>query len=326
LPAERAKFFFVWLLKPFYSNDKQYWKVVLLCFMAASTFWFLNALNKTYTNIRTSYPLRFVYDEKKLIPLEPLPEHVQINVSGKGWKLLRKSLMLDVRPAEIMVFSLPRQPYLTGSALRPTISGVLDGLQLNFVLTDTVHFNFDRRITRKIPLAVDSARIKTAGNMVIASPIAITPDSVAFDGPASIVNKFPSPFPVKLPITNIDRSFKRFVPLEYSNDALVKASIPEVEVSFAVSPLIWEEKMLTPVLKNAPADSLLQLFPPLVSIRYGYRQSNAAAITPEQFEVTLNYAHLNPVDSTVAVELTRKPAQVHQAIVQPTRIKIKSLP
>ena len=290
--------------------------------MAAATFWFLNALNKTYTNIRTSYPISFVYDEAKLIPLKPLPEQVDINVSGKGWKLLRKSLMLNVRPAEIIVYSLPRQPYLTGSALRPSISGVLDGLQLNFVLTDTIHFSFDRRITRKIPLTVDSAAIKTAENTVIASPIAITPDSVVFNGPASIVSKYPEPFPVKLPITNIDRSFKRFMPLEYSNNSLVKANVPEVEVSFAVSPLIWEEKMVTPVVTNAPEGAQLQLRPPLVSIRYGYRQSNAAAITPEQFGMTLNYANLNPADSTVAVEVTRKPVQVHQFVIKPNRIKI----
>lgn len=326
MPAERAKFFILWLLKPFYSNDKQYWKVVLLCLMAASTFWFLNALNKNYTNIRTSYPIRFVYDEKKLIPLEPLPEQIEINVSGKGWKLLRKSLLLDLRPAEILIYSLPRQPYLTGSALRPSVSGVLDGLQLNFVLTDTVRFNFDRRIIRKIPLAVDSAGIKTTENMVIASPIAITPDTVVFDGPASLVNKFPAPYPVKLPITNIDRSFKRFVPVEYSNTSLIKASVPEVEVSFAVSPLIWEDKMLKPVVINAPANPGLQLLPPLVSIRYGYRQSNAATITPDQFEVTLNYAKFNPADSTVGVELTRKPAQVHEVLVQPTRVKLIPVP
>ncbi|WP_146895664.1 hypothetical protein [Adhaeribacter aerolatus] len=310
------------MLKPFYSNDKQYWKVVLLCFMAAATFWFLNALNKTYTNIRTSYPIQFVYDEKKLIPLKPLPEEVDINVTGKGWKMLRKSLMLNVRPAEIMVYSLPRQSYLTGSALRPSISGVLDGLQLNFVLTDTIHFRFDRRLRRKIPLAVDSAAIKTAANTVIASPIAITPDSIVFDGPASMVSKLPSPFQVKLPITNIDRSFKRFVPVEFGNSDLVKANVPEVEVSFAVSPLIWEEKMVVPVVLNAPEGAPLQLQPPLVSIRYGYRQSNAAAITPEQFGLTLNYANLNPVDSTVAVEVARKPVQVHQLILKPNRVKI----
>lgn len=111
----------------------------------------LNALNKTYTNIRTTYPLAFVYDEEKYIPLLPLPEEIEINVSGKGWKLLRKSLMLDVRPAEIHIQTIPRQDFLTGQALRPNVAGVLDGLQLNFIFTDTIAYKFDRRIRRKIP-------------------------------------------------------------------------------------------------------------------------------------------------------------------------------
>lgn len=322
MPAQGAKNFILWLLKPFYSNDRQYWKVVLLCFTVASIFWLLNALNKNYNNIRTTYPLRFVYNEEKYIPLKPLPQEIDINVSGKGWKLLRKFLQLNVRPAEIVLLSLPQQPYLPGSALRQNIATVLDGLQLNFVFTDTVHFKLDRRLRRKIPLAVDSTTIKTAENVVIASPIAITPDSILFDGPASIVSRFSSPFPVKLPITDIDRSFKRYVPVEYSHPALVKASVPEVEVSFAVSPLIWDEKALVPVVVNAPENVGLILQPGTVTVRYAYRQSNAAAITADQFEASLNYLKLNPTDSTVAVDISRRPVQVHRLQVQPSKVKV----
>lgn len=322
MPDKGAKDFVLWFLKPFYSNDRQYWKVVLLCFTVASIFWLLNALNKSYSNIRTTYPLRFVYNEEQYVPLKPLPQEIDINVSGKGWKLLRKYLHLDVRPAEIVFLSLPRQPYLPGSALRQNISAVLDGLQLNFVFTDTIHFKMDRRLRRKIPFAVDSTTLKTAENVVIASPIEITPDSVVFDGPASIVSKLPSPYPVKLPITDIDRSFKRFVPLEYSHPELVKASVQEVDVSFAVSPLIWDEKSLVPVVVNAPENVSLILQPGTVTVRYAYRESNAAAITADQFEASLNYLNLNPADSTVAVEISRKPVQVHRLQQQPARIKV----
>lgn len=322
MPVNGAKDFVLWFLKPFYSNDRQYWKVVLLCFTVASIFWLLNALNKSYTNIRTTYPLRFVYNEEKYVPLKPLPQEIDINVSGKGWKLLRKYLHLDVRPAEIVFLSLPRQPYLPGPALRQNISAVLDGLQLNFVFTDTIHFKMDRRLRRKIAFAVDSTTIKTADNVVIASPIEITPDSVVFDGPASIVSKLPSPFPVKLPITDIDRSFKRYVPVAYSHTDLVKASVQEVDVSFAVSPLIWDEKSLVPVILNAPEGVILTLQPANVTVRYAYRESNAAAITPDQFEATLNYLNLNPTDSTVAVEISRTPVQVHRLQLQPAKIKV----
>ena len=246
MPIASTKNFLLWFIRPFFSRDKQYWKVVLLCLAAASTFWLLNALNKNYTNIRTNYPLTFVYNPEKFIPLKPLPEEIEINVSGKGWKLLRKYLMLDVRPAEIIIQSLPRRNYLHGSALRPQLASVLDGLQLNFVVTDTVHFSFDRRIKRRLALHLDSAAIKTAEDVYIASPVVVAPDSVLFDGPASIVGKFPAPFPISLPPSTLDRSFNRFIPLEYPNKSLVTASVPDVEVSVAVSPLLWQQSTITP--------------------------------------------------------------------------------
>lgn len=325
MPATRAKTFLLWLLRPFYSRDRQYWKVVLLCFTAATTFWLLNALNKTYTNIRTTYPIAFVYNEEKYIPLNPLPEKIEINVSGKGWKLLRKSLMLDVRPAEIHILAVPRQDFLTGPDLRPAVTGVLDGLQLNFIFTDTIFFKFDRRLRRKIPLAVDSARINTAPNAFIASPVLITPDSVLFDGPASIVSKLPSPFMIDLPLDNLDRSFKRFVPLEYPQKSLVKANISDVEVSFAISPLSWQETMLTPDFKNFPDTLQFKLEPAAVKLRYGFAPGSLTRIHPEQFKVALDYTQLNPKDSTVGVVLMQKPTAVRKLVIEPTRVKLQPL-
>lgn len=295
---------------------------MLLCFTAATTFWLLNALNKTYTNIRTTYPLAFVYNEEKYIPLNPLPDEIEINVSGKGWKLLRKSLMLDVRPAEILIQSIPRQDYLTGPALRSNVASVLDGLQLNFIFTDTIAFKFDRRIRRKIPLVVDSAAIVTAPNAFIASPVLVTPDSVLFDGPASIVGKLSEPFPVKLPVTNLDRSFKRFVPVDYPHKSLVTASISDVEVSFAISPLSWREVSLTPGRQNFP-DSLLNPVTETVTVRYGYAPGYAARISPDQFAVNLDYSQFNPKDSTVAVVVTQKPPLVRKVTVEPKRVKLQ---
>lgn len=298
---------------------------MLLCFTAATTFWLLNALNKTYTNIRTTYPLAFVYNEEEYIPLGPLPEKVEINVSGKGWKLLRKSLMLDVRPAEIHIRTLPKQDFLTGPALRPSVASVLDGLQLNFVFTDTIAFKFDRRIRRKIPLVVDSAGIVTAPNAFIASPILITPDSVLFDGPASMVGKLPSPFPIKLPVNNLDRSFKRFVPVEYPHKSLVKASVPDVEVSFAVSPLSWQELALAPGRQHFPDSLQVRPEPAAVTLRYGFAPGHAARISADQFAAVLDFTQYNPKDSTVAVVVTQKPAVVKKVIVEPKRVKLKAL-
>jgi len=326
VPVANTKNFLLWLVRPFYSRDKQYWKVVLLCLAAASTFWLLNALNKNYTNIRTNYPLSFIYNPEKFISLKPLPEEIEINVSGKGWKLLRKYLKLNVRPAEIIIQSLPRRDYLPGSVLRPQVAGVLDGLQLNFIVTDTVHFSFDRRIKRQVALRVDSAAIKTADNVFIASPVVVAPDSVLFDGPASIVREFPAPFPVDLPPAALDRSFNRFIPLDYPNKSLVTASVTDVEVSVAISPLIWQQVTVRPLIRNAPAEAPLLLQPATVTIHCGYGQNNAAPLTPDQFEAVVDYGTFNFADSTAAVELTRKPVFVKRVTLEPRRIKLQPTP
>lgn len=321
MPAQRTKLFFSWLLKPFFS-DQQYWRVVLLCFVVATTFWLLNALNKNYTNIRTTYPLRFVYDDEKYIPVKPLPEVLDISVSGKGWKLLRKYLILNVRPADIVIQRIPTQNYLTGNALRPNISGVLDGLELNYIFTDTVYFEFDRRVRRKIPLGVDSAKIKTSANTAIVSPIVITPDSVIFDGPAHLVDKMPSPFLITLPDAEIDRSYKRFVPLEYAHKPLVLANAIEAEVNFAVSPIKWQQLAVQPVAKSANSGEPITLPPTLVMVKYGTEKNSRTTFTPEQFEVKALLESFNARDSTVAVKLTRKPVQVKKVVLVPDKIKI----
>jgi len=326
LPVANTKNFLLWLVRPFYSRDKQYWKVVLMCLAAASTFWLLNALNKNYTNIRTNYPLTFVYNPKNFIPLKPLPEEIEINVSGKGWKLLRKYLMLNVRPAEIIIQSLPPRDYLQGSALRPQLAGVLDGLQLNFVVTDTVHFSFDRRIKRQVALRVDSAAIKTAENVFIASPVVVAPDSVLFEGPASIVSEFPAPFPISLPPDALDRSFNRFIPLDYPSKSLVTASVTDVEVSVAISPLTWQQVIVTPIIRNQPTATPFLLQPATVTIRFGHGQNNAAPITPDQFEVAVDYTTFNPADSTATVALIRKPVYVKNVTLEPKTVKMHPAP
>ncbi|MDX5346013.1 MAG: hypothetical protein LPJ89_03095, partial [Hymenobacteraceae bacterium] len=46
-------------------------------------------------------------------------------VTGKGWKLLRKSLIVDVKQADLYLRNLPYAKYIAVPALRPAISNAL---------------------------------------------------------------------------------------------------------------------------------------------------------------------------------------------------------
>lgn len=321
MPFEKAKNIALWFLRPFRPRTKQYWRVVLLCFVAASTFWLLNALNKSYS-AQTTYPIRFVYNNKKLVPVQPLPEEVTINVTGKGWKLLRKSLRLEVQPAEIYIRNLPRNNYLLGSAMRPSLVNALNGLQLNFVTTDTVHFNFDERIKRTVALKLEPQQKIVADRHALVGPIIIRPDSVTFLGPSSVVDSLPSPFLLRLPDQNLTESSQVSVPINYGNRPLVTANIAQAVVSVNVKNLLQEERQLLAELINVPVGREVNLQPPFLLVRYQLLEDSAALLNRDAFKAVLDYSKYNPQDSTLVPELVQKPPGVRHIRLLPTRVKV----
>ncbi|MDX5438782.1 MAG: hypothetical protein LPK03_16395 [Pontibacter sp.] len=300
----------------------QYWRVVVLCFVAASTFWLLNALNKSYST-QTSYPIRFVYDESELVPISPLPEEVSINVTGKGWKLLRKSLRLEVQPAEIYIRDLPRNNYLLGSALRPALVNALDGLQLNFVVTDTIYFNFDPVVQKQIALRVDPAQKLTDNQHTVMGPVRVMPDSITFTGPSSLIDSLPDPFLLRLPEQNITSPSKVPVPINYDYKSLVEANVEEAQVIVNVKALVPEERQVLPELINVPEEVALNLRPPIAVVRYQLLQDSVPLLNREAFKVVLDYKKFNPIDSTLVPELVQQPRGIRNVQVWPNRIKVQ---
>ncbi|RNI26848.1 hypothetical protein EFB08_10230 [Rufibacter latericius] len=297
----------------------------MLCFFTASTFWLLNALNKSYTT-QVSYPIQFKYNPKALVPVKPLPEEVIINVTGKGWKLLRKNLFFNIKPAELTIRGLPNLKRLPGQALRPAISNVLDGLNLNFVVTDTISFDFDRLVTRKFPLAIDTTQVKPVPGYVFQGPVKILPDSVTFTGPELILNQFPNPFLLDLPEQKFAAPFKGDVPLTHDYTSLVKADVSEAEVQFNVISLERKEVTVQPVLQNFPAGHNLRLVNGPLVLSYSYLPRYRDSIRVEQFQVALDFQKFNAADSSIVPTILQKGAHVRQVTVLPGKVQISLTP
>ncbi|GHA63883.1 YbbR-like domain-containing protein [Pontibacter akesuensis] len=293
----------------------------MFCFLAASTFWLLNALNKSYST-QTTYPIRFVYDSNQLVPIKPLPEEVSINVTGRGWKLLRKSLMLEVQPAEIYIRNLPRNNFILGSALRPALVNVLDGLELNFVVTDSINFDFDPKIQKRVALRLDPTQTLTNNQHVIVGPVSISPDSLTLTGPASLIDSLPDPFLLRLPDQALTAPADVAVPINYDYKSLVSSDVEEARVKVNVKALVPEERQVLPQLINVPERQALNLRPPIMVVRYQVLQDSVALLNREAFKVVLDYKKFNPIDSTLVPELVQKPRGIRNVRVWPERIKV----
>lgn len=221
----------------FLRFNKRNWKAVVLCLFAATIFWFFNALNKNHS-ANINFPLAFEYNHESYIPVKPLPEHIRMNVSGIGWDLFRKSSGLKVPPLIIPLERPSDIKKIVGSTLPALFSNQLTGLQINFVLTDTVFVDLDERVRRRIAVKIDSIDKYIHPDFGLVNEISVKPDTVWLDGPKRVINALQQEMKISLPQRNINKNFKEEVEIVFQNNELVNRQPPIIEVSFEVEKLI----------------------------------------------------------------------------------------
>ena len=235
----------------FLRFNKKNWKAVVLCLFAATVFWFFNALNKNYS-ANISFPLTFDYDQEKYVPVKSLPSSLRINVSGLGWDLFRKSSGLKVPPLVIPLDRPTEIRKIVGSTLPALFATQLEGLQINFVLTDTVYVDIDERIKKQLILQIDSIRKYIHPDYGVLGQVKIQPDSIWVEGPKSVVNALQEKLSIKLPNKNIARDFKEEIEISFAYDHTVKRDPPVASISFEVEKLVEVQNRIEFILENVP--------------------------------------------------------------------------
>ncbi|MCC2545811.1 hypothetical protein LJY25_05095 [Hymenobacter sp. BT175] len=302
MPLARASRLTHRIFGRFYGQQRTYWRAIAACFLAASTFWLLNALNKVYTTPIT-YPLQWRYDATRYIPVAPLPREVAVNVTGRGWKLLRRSLLLDVRPAEVWLPRPLSTRFVTSPALQPGLQAAMEGLQLNYILTDTVPVRFDRLVTRRLPLGLSPA----ADGSALPYAARFVPATVAFRGPAGVVNALASPYPVHLPVA-APGSTNGSINVPIGGPDLVGTDVQAVNVRLRPRPLINVPMQVVPELRDFPPGREYRLQPATVRVNLQCFPEDTARLDRQQVRVVLHYGQFGSSDSSVRPVLARKPA------------------
>ncbi|MBT1697231.1 hypothetical protein KK083_10115 [Fulvivirgaceae bacterium PWU4] len=248
--------------------NRRNWKAVVLCVFAATVFWFFNALNKTYTT-NINFPLRFDYDHEEFVPVRALPAQVRINVTGNGWELFKRSTGVKIAPLEIPLERPSEVKKIVGSNLPMFFSNQVEGLEINFVLTDTIYIDLEPKAGRWVKLAMDSLQFNLKDGYGVASEISITPDSVYLEGPERIVSRFDNPVLLKLRHRNIDENFSDEVELDIPSSDVIKRDPPTVSVKFNVERMVQLKDSLLITAENVPSTVSIvekRLIPVTVSV------------------------------------------------------------
>jgi hypothetical protein len=221
------------IINPFFKDRGGNFRAVLLCVFAATVFWFLNALGKVYST-RLSYPIKFEFTDPEAMAISKLPEVVEMNVSGSGWTLLRRNYWPIAKPLIYRLEDPLKTQFITSRRLQPVLSEQLKGLKINYMVKDTIPLIFDRKIKRKLSLALDSSTVRLLQPGQIFQ-VDISPDTVILEGPETLLEKIPDPLLLELS-GQIRDGFNDEVEILKNLSSFVTMSKRRARVSFLILP------------------------------------------------------------------------------------------
>ncbi|MFC3416796.1 YbbR-like domain-containing protein [Algoriphagus hitonicola] len=300
-------------------------KVVVLCVAAATTFWILNALNKDdYTTI-VDFPIEFIFDQEDYMAVKPLPESVQIEISGNGWDLLRKYFNVNNTPFSIELDRPANSDYILASDLKRTFSEFITPTQLISIVDDSIHYEIDPIQTVKLIPVLDSTSFTLANNFRILEEPAFEPSQITVTGPQSIIELFEGEFPVNLDENRLQDDLTKNVELSVSKELeeFIKIEEETVAVSLDLVAFLEGNKRLKIKKINFPRTVTLEEEEPLIMMYYLVDERETEELKELEFEAVLDFAKRNRQDSTIDVQVRPMPPFLDQVRIEPSILRLK---
>lgn len=286
--------------------DKTNWKVVVLCAIAATVFWFFNALNKEHT-ATIAYPLEFRYDQARFISVKSLPTQVSLNITGSGWDLLRKSLGFKILPIQIALEKPSETFKIPPASILPLAVAQIGQTKINHVANDTLFLKIEPRKQKKLKLAVNPRQLRFELGFGISSQIKISPDSVWIEGPKSLVESLSDSLVLPFPPARISQHVKTEIDLNTDASLAATFNPASATVSFAVDELRDITKQVKVVV--LPATPFRhQVSDDSVRLRLRLPASQRSAVNQLGFVALIDLREVEPGVSKVAPAIKGLPA------------------
>lgn len=309
------------IFRYFIPAFKKNWKVVLLSVFGATTFWFFNAMSKNY-NARLDYPVNYVFGRDSVVVVEPLQDKVKIHVQSGGWNLLRKTFRVNATPINIPLENPTDIRYLTRGSLIPMIREQLDGLELTYLVTDTLFFHIEKKVTKTLPVVVDSLQVPLADNHRMVSPIVSSTDSVKITGPSSFMAILPPQMTVRWNEADISSDYDEDLRFNLLRDELMLTEPAEVRVSFDVDQFVDKSLSIPVESLNFPEDSSVYPVSDNIEVHFIVNENEEDEVTETDFHVIMDWTLSNPADTTISPFLINAHEKALDIILIPDKIKL----
>jgi len=300
-------------------------KVAALCFLAASTFWLLNALNKDNYVTVVDYPIEIVYDEENYMAVAEVPNKIKIEINGNGWDLLRKFFHIQDTPFIIEIKNPAAKKFILGSEITRDLAENISPTNLMAVLTDSIHFKIDKIISKKVTIKIDTTANTLAKNIRMISDIEVDPATIVIQGASSIHEQLGGNLNLGIPDEKINQNYDKLLPINLPKilEPYLSLNTENVKVSFKVVQLLEGNKRVKLKLLNFPKNVTLTQEISTVMMSYIIDERKVEDLKNIEFEAVLNYNNRIKEDSTINIQITPKPLFLENIKIEPETFKLK---
>lgn len=290
--------------------------VFLVCLVLASFLWFLNALEKHYTD-HITVPVNYVNLPKNKELTGKLPKRLDLTVDAYGYTLLQHKLSLALSPVSLDVNELTNN-YLEGKLMsKYTVSlnghkeeiakQISSEIGIISIRPDSISFNVSSIIEKLVEVrpVVDFTFAK---EFILQKPPVVNPEFILVRGPQEILDTLKFIYTKPIELKRLSHTVKRDVGLVILPE--VKSEVSEVTVQIDVEQYT-EAKFDIPILIiNQPDSLIIKTFPSKVKVtcRVGLSQYNK--LNNNSFRAVVDYSHRSIAISKLRVILDKAPQTV----------------
>ena len=315
-----------YIKRVYFKNDKRV-VAYLLCVSIATGFWFLNALNKTYT-VKMVVPVSYINLPNNKTLNNQLPDKLYLTIKAHGFNILRHQVSFLFIPFEFNVkemtnnrmmeskknsFAFPARQFLT--ELSNQFSNEMDILNMS---PDTLFFKFGQ-MGHKLVKVKPRVSITLKKQYQISGDIKTSPDSVMVNGTQSVLDT----------LHFVTTNFQRFNSVD--QHIKVEASLSKIkEVFFDTQKVVinipveeyTEAQLSVPiVVKHKSSTVNIKLFPEKVKVTFQVGLSRFLDIRPEDFKLSVSFSDISEGKQRLKVTTESIPKYLDDLKITPEEIE-----
>ena len=290
--------------------------VFIVCLALASFLWFLNALEKPYTD-HIAVPVKYTNLPINKELTGKLPEKLDLTVDALGYSLLRLKFSLALSPILIDVNELSnnllensyisKYSFSTNGHKEEFAKQLTNEIVILNIRPDSITFKVSR-VIEKLVKVHPVIEVSFAREFILQKPPSANPSSILVRGPVEILDTLNEIYTSPVEVKNLSQTIVHDASLLFPSE--LKSNTDKISVVIAVEQCTEAKFEIPVIILNRPDNLSIKTFPSKVKVacRVGISQFNK--LNNSRFKAVIDYSKYSNILSKLPVTLIDIPDNV----------------